>query len=88
MSYSGDEGRARGAAADRLMVTFARRTHSGRYISYSRDDLDRYSRDDLDSELGNSGDYSPDHQEFQSYHVRIPATPNNQPTDPAISARV
>jgi cellulose synthase-like protein len=62
------------------MVTFARRTHSGRYVSYSRDDLD--------SELGNSGDYSPDHQEFQSYHVRIPATPNNQPTDPAISARV
>jgi cellulose synthase-like protein len=80
MSYSGDEGGAQGAAADRPMVTFARRTHSGRYVSYSRDDLD--------SELGNSGDYSPDHQEFQSYHVHIPATPDNQPMDPAISARV
>jgi len=79
MSYSGEDGRgAQAPAADRPMVTFARRTHSGRYVSYSRDDLD--------SELG--GDFSPDHQEFHSYHVHIPATPDNQPMDPAISARV
>ncbi|KAJ1257590.1 hypothetical protein BS78_10G008100 [Paspalum vaginatum] len=81
MSYSGDDARGapQGAAADRPMVTFARRTHSGRYVSYSRDDLD--------SDAG-GGDFSPDRQEFLSYHVHIPATPDNQPMDPAISARV
>ncbi|MQL92557.1 hypothetical protein Taro_025174 [Colocasia esculenta] len=59
-------------------VTFGRRTLSGRYISYSRDDLD--------SEIGSV--------EFANYHVHIPPTPDNQPmgdeapVDPAISARV
>jgi cellulose synthase/poly-beta-1,6-N-acetylglucosamine synthase-like glycosyltransferase len=46
-------------------VTFARRTSSGRYTSYSRDDLD--------SELG-SGDY-------MNYTVHMPPTPDNQPMD-------
>lgn len=46
-------------------VTFGRRTSSGRYISYSRDDLD--------SELG-SGDY-------MNYTVHMPPTPDNQPMD-------
>ncbi|CAD6338023.1 unnamed protein product [Miscanthus lutarioriparius] len=91
MSYSGggagDDARAQAAVpGDRPMVTFARRTHSGRYVSYSRDDLD--------SDLGIGGDMSPDreeqqqHQQYASYHVHIPATPDNQPMDPAISARV
>ena len=87
MSYSGgggDDTRAQAAVpGDRPMVTFARRTHSGRYVSYSRDDLD--------SDLGIGGDMSPDREEQQqyaSYHVHIPATPDNQPMDPAISARV
>ncbi|KAA0043044.1 hypothetical protein IC582_025388 [Cucumis melo] len=53
-------------------VTFGRRTSSGRYISYSRDDLD--------SELG-SGD-------FMNYTVHIPPTPDNQPMDPSISQKV
>lgn len=44
-------------------VTFARRTPSGRYISYSRDDLD--------SELGSS--------DFLNYTVQIPPTPDNNP---------
>nr|CAD1831027.1 unnamed protein product [Ananas comosus var. bracteatus] len=61
-------------------VKFARRTQSGRYVSYSRDDLD--------SEIG-SGEFS---QEFTNYHVHIPATPDNQPMevsiDPSISAKV
>ena len=89
MSYSGggggggDDARAQAAVpGDRPMVTFARRTHSGRYVSYSRDDLD--------SDLGIGGDMSPDREEQQyaSYHVHILATPDNQPMDPAISARV
>ncbi|KAL5213408.1 hypothetical protein ABZP36_024255 [Zizania latifolia] len=86
MSYSGEDARPQtpGAGGDRSMVTFARRTHSGRYVSYSRDDLD--------SEAGNSGDFSPDRQDFLNYHVHIPGTPDNQPMevamDPAISARV
>ncbi|PON62418.1 Cellulose synthase [Trema orientale] len=53
-------------------VTFARRTSSGRYISYSRDDLD--------SELGSS--------DFMNYTVHIPPTPDNQPMDPSISQKV
>ncbi|TQD80602.1 hypothetical protein C1H46_033854 [Malus baccata] len=53
-------------------VTFGRRTSSGRYISYSRDDLD--------SELG-SGDY-------MNYTVHIPPTPDNQPMDPSVSQKV
>lgn len=53
-------------------VTFGRRTSSGRYISYSRDDLD--------SEIG-SGD-------FMNYTVHIPPTPDNQPMDPSISQKV
>lgn len=51
-------------------VRFARRTSSGRYVSYSRDDLDS----DLGSELG-SGDYV-------NYTVHIPPTPDNQPNNP------
>lgn len=53
-------------------VTFGRRTPSGRYISYSRDDLD--------SELGSG--------EFMNYTVHIPPTPDNQPMDPMISQKV
>ena len=53
-------------------VTFGRRTSSGRYISYSRDDLD--------SELGSG--------EFMNYTVHIPPTPDNQPMDPMISQKV
>ncbi|KAL6008213.1 Cellulose synthase-like protein D3 [Asimina triloba] len=53
-------------------VAFGRRTSSGRYISYSRDDLD--------SEIGSG--------EFVNYTVHIPPTPDNQPVDPSISARV
>uniref|UniRef100_A0A2C9VFJ5 Uncharacterized protein n=1 Tax=Manihot esculenta TaxID=3983 RepID=A0A2C9VFJ5_MANES len=53
-------------------VTFGRRTSSGRYVSYSRDDLD--------SELG-SGD-------FMNYTVQLPPTPDNQPMDPSISQKV
>ncbi|KAA8533476.1 hypothetical protein F0562_031090 [Nyssa sinensis] len=46
-------------------VTFGRKTSSGRYISYSRDDLD--------SEIGSS--------DFMNYTVHIPPTPDNQPMD-------
>ncbi|KAM1784163.1 hypothetical protein ACFX11_042407 [Malus domestica] len=53
-------------------VTFGRRTSSGRYISYSRDDLD--------SELGSG--------EYMNYTVHIPPTPDNQPMDPSISQKV
>lgn len=53
-------------------VTFGRRTSSGRYISYSRDDLD--------SELGST--------DFMNYTVHIPPTPDNQPMDPSISQKV
>jgi len=53
-------------------VTFGRRTSSGRYISYSRDDLD--------SELGSS--------DFMNYTVHMPLTPDNQPMDPSISQKV
>ena len=81
MSSSGEDAGAQApSGGDRPMVTFAHRTHSRRYVSYSCDDLD--------SEVGNSDDFSPDRQEFLNYHVHIPATPDNQPMDPAISARV
>lgn len=53
-------------------MTFARRTSSGHYVNYSRDDL--YS------EIGST--------EFMKYTVHIPATPDNQPMDPSISQRV
>lgn len=46
-------------------VTFARRTSSGRYVNYSRDDLD--------SELGSG--------ELTNYTVHMPLTPDNQPMD-------
>lgn len=46
-------------------VTFARRTPSGRYINYSRDDLD--------SELSSS--------DYHNYTVHIPPTPDNQPNE-------
>lgn len=58
-------------------VTFGRRTSSGRYISYSRDDLD--------SELG-SGDLASG--EYSSYTVHIPPTPDNQPMDTSVSQKV
>ncbi|ERN15540.1 hypothetical protein AMTRI_Chr03g145350 [Amborella trichopoda] len=54
-------------------VAFARRTSSGRYVSYSQDELDM------------SGDLSSD---YMSYTVHIPPTPDNQPMDPTISAKV
>ncbi|KAL3837962.1 hypothetical protein ACJIZ3_022553 [Penstemon smallii] len=47
-------------------VTFARRTSSGRYVNYSRDDLD--------SELGSN--------DFMNYTVHIPPSPDNQPNNP------
>ncbi|KAJ1415120.1 Zinc finger, RING/FYVE/PHD-type [Sesbania bispinosa] len=53
-------------------VTFGRRTSSGRYISYSRDDLD--------SELGNN--------DFMNYTVHLPPTPDNQPMDSTITQKV
>ncbi|KAJ8771363.1 hypothetical protein K2173_026540 [Erythroxylum novogranatense] len=53
-------------------VTFGRRTSSGRYVSYSRDDLD--------SELSS--------HDFMNYTVHIPPTPDNQPIDPSISQKV
>ena len=46
-------------------VVFGRRTDSGRFISYSRDDLD--------SEISSV--------DFQDYHVHIPMTPDNQPME-------
>ncbi|KAI8006725.1 Cellulose synthase-like protein D3 [Camellia lanceoleosa] len=46
-------------------VTFARKTSSGRYVNYSRDDLD--------SELGSN--------DFMDYTVHMPPTPDNQPMD-------
>ncbi|GMH09176.1 hypothetical protein Nepgr_011016 [Nepenthes gracilis] len=63
-------------------VKFARRTPSGRYVSYSRDNLsgEDLSRDDLDSDVGSV--------EFMNYTVHIPPTPDNQPMDPSISQRV
>ncbi|XP_074318379.1 cellulose synthase-like protein D3 [Silene latifolia] len=70
-------------------VTFARRTSSGRYVNYSRDDLD--------SEISNTeyANYTvhipptPDNQPMANYSVHIPPTPDNQlMTDPTISQRV
>ncbi|RZC69396.1 hypothetical protein C5167_032476 [Papaver somniferum] len=58
-------------------VTFGRRTSSGRYVNYSRDDLD--------SELGNS---ELGNAEYLNYTVHIPPTPDNQPMDPSISQKV
>lgn len=46
-------------------VTFQRRTSSGRYVNYSRDDLD--------SELSSS--------DYMNYMVHLPPTPDNQPMD-------
>ncbi|KAL3497907.1 hypothetical protein ACH5RR_040639 [Cinchona calisaya] len=59
------------------MVTFARRTSSGRYVNLSRESLD--------SEIGSG--------EFANYTVHIPPTPDNQPmelqpVDASISQRV
>ncbi|MQL95589.1 hypothetical protein Taro_028260 [Colocasia esculenta] len=76
-SLAASDGRPLAGSPLRPTVTFGRRTSSGRYVSYSRDDLD--------SELG-SGD-------FANYHVHIPPTPDNQnaetsPVDANISARV
>lgn len=55
-----------------VTVTFARRTSSGRYVNYSRDDLD--------SELSAA--------EYMNYTVQIPPTPDNQPMDPSVSQKV
>ncbi|GAA0167548.1 hypothetical protein Leryth_021151 [Lithospermum erythrorhizon] len=55
------------------VVTFARRTSSGRYVNLSRDSID-------DSEING--------MEFANYTVHIPPTPDNQPMDPSISQRV
>ncbi|KAG0472841.1 hypothetical protein HPP92_014698 [Vanilla planifolia] len=57
-------------------VTFGRRTPSGRYISYSREDLE--------SDFGST--------DFSNYHVQFPMTPDNQPMevvpmDPAVSTK-
>ncbi|KAK6947369.1 hypothetical protein RJ641_000842 [Dillenia turbinata] len=59
------------------VVTFGRRTRSGRYISYSCESLD--------NEMGST--------EFSSYTVQIPPTPDNQPMqlapiDPSVSQKV
>ncbi|RAL54763.1 hypothetical protein DM860_001891 [Cuscuta australis] len=54
------------------LVTFARRTSSGRYVNLSRDSLD--------SEISGI--------ESVNYTVHIPPTPDNQPMDPSISQRV
>lgn len=62
----------RGASAIPPQVTFARRTSSGRYVNYSREDLD--------SEISSA--------EYMNYTVHIPQTPDNQPMDPSISQRV
>ncbi|KAL5229999.1 hypothetical protein ABZP36_028775 [Zizania latifolia] len=51
-------------------VVFGRRTESGRFISYSRDDLD--------SEISSV--------DFQDYHVHIPMTPDNQPMEEQAAA--
>ncbi|XP_073011401.1 cellulose synthase-like protein D2 [Typha latifolia] len=79
-SSAGDPLQNGGRAPAVPMVAFARRTRSGRYVSYSHEDLD--------SEIG-SGEFS---QEYLNYHVQIPATPDNQPMevmmDPSISAKV
>ncbi|XP_042458384.1 cellulose synthase-like protein D1 [Zingiber officinale] len=58
-------------------VQFGRRTESGRFISFSRDDLES----ELSSSEMGSG-------RFANYHVHIPMTPDNQPMDPAISSKV
>ncbi|WOL16651.1 hypothetical protein Cni_G25439 [Canna indica] len=58
-------------------VQFGRRTESGRFISFSRDDLDS----ELSSSEMGSG-------RFANYHVHIPMTPDNQPMDPSISNKV
>ncbi|XP_009384732.2 cellulose synthase-like protein D2 [Musa acuminata AAA Group] len=57
-------------------VQFGRRTESGRFISFSRDDLDSEL---AGSELGSG--------RFDNYHVHIPMTPDNQPMDPSISTK-
>nr|XP_043638830.1 cellulose synthase-like protein D2 [Erigeron canadensis] len=61
-----------GRGAIPSQVTFARRTSSGRYVNYSREDLD--------SEIGSG--------EYMNYTVHLPPTPDNQPMDPSISQRV
>ncbi|GER46779.1 cellulose synthase-like protein [Striga asiatica] len=54
------------------VVTFARRTPSGRYVNYSRDDLD--------SELSSS--------DYLNYTVHIPPTPDNQLNNDPVAQRV
>lgn len=70
MSDANDPGRPSGPGKVKFIT---RRTNSGRYVNYSRDDLD--------SELSSA--------EFASYTVHIPPTPNNnQLMDPSISQKV
>ncbi|CAM8989706.1 unnamed protein product [Rhodiola kirilowii] len=54
-------------------VRFGRRTSSGRYISYSRDDLDS------ESEIGSTD---------LNYTVHMPPTPDNNPIDTSMSQKV
>ncbi|KAK1366351.1 cellulose synthase-like protein D3 [Heracleum sosnowskyi] len=65
MSSAADESNSQQNPSMAPTVTFGRRTSSGRYVSYSRDDLD--------SELGSD--------RFTNYTVHIPPTPDNQPMD-------
>lgn len=65
MSSAADESNSQQNPSMAPTVTFGRRTSSGRYVSYSRDDLD--------SELGSD--------RFSNYTVHIPPTPDNQPMD-------
>ena len=74
MPAQGGAGKPPTAPAAAPTVVFGRRTDSGRFISYSRDDLD--------SEISSV--------DFQDYHVHIPMTPDNQPMedeDDAAAAR-
>jgi hypothetical protein len=65
MPPQGGAGKPPTAPTSAPTVVFGRRTDSGRFISYSRDDLD--------SEISSV--------DFQDYHVHIPMTPDNQPMD-------
>ncbi|RWW81204.1 hypothetical protein BHE74_00010425 [Ensete ventricosum] len=76
VASSSDSQEGDGRPPNAPVVTFARRTPSGRYVSYSRDDLD--------SDFG-SRDFD---KEYMNYHVHIPPTPDNQPMDTVISAKV
>lgn len=73
LSFSADSPDSHKPPLPPTAVTFGRRTSSGRYVSYSRDDLD-------DSELGSA--------DFMNYTVHIPPTPDNQPMETSMSQKV